>query len=76
MGRGWEEGKQGSLNRSTYMIPFNPLKLLCDSSDGIATIMKRRNRLREVGDLPKVTQQTRGGARSGLISDSALYCGM
>ena len=38
--------------------------------------MKRRNWLREVGDLPKITQQTRGGARSGLISDSALYCGM
>ena len=38
--------------------------------------MKRKNRLREVGDLPKVTQQTHGGARSGLISDSTLYCGM
>lgn len=69
-------GRRETGLTESFCIYDSILKRLCDSSDGIATIMKRRNRLREVGDLPKVTQKTGGGARSGLISDSALYCGM
>ena len=63
-------------NKTTFFGQKKKKQLPCDGSDGIATITKRKNRLREVSDLPKVTQQTHGGAGSGLISDSALYCGM